>query len=284
MSMGYESKLPIEGIEIYRQHRSNVGTREGMAGFLRALSDQVDDPMNSTLHELLTRPDMADRVRDEAGDAPSWSKICETLFRAIEDTSNWGNKLLRIELTPTLSENWPDAKFLVLTRDPRGVMASQSKKFDHGVDYSAMYWNTHSQFVIDNLGRPGDKTSNHMVVDLVEMARNPRPALEWAFSEVGLSTDPIEGLIERFPGDPDRLDKWRGTLEADKQRKIEEYCFTAMSALGYQPELATGPKNLGAARRVGALVREHGKELIQDPGSIRRKQIGKRIKSALGRG
>ncbi|HTO00834.1 MAG TPA: sulfotransferase [Microthrixaceae bacterium] len=285
MSMGYESKVPIEGIEVYRRHSGKLNTRDDIAGLLAAIGEEIDDPTNSNVHDLLSRPDVIDRVYSAHSKSPGWPTVCEALFCALEDTSNWGNKLLRIELTPTLAENWPDARFLILTRDPRGVMASQSKKFDHGVDYSAMYWNTHAQFVLDRIGLPPDyKLPNYMVVDLVEMAKDPRPALEWAFGEVGLSLDPIDDLISRYPGDPERLDKWRTTLDPNKQRQIEEYCFNAMSTMGYEPELASGQKTLGTVRRVLALVKEHGGELLRDPGSIRRKQIGKRIMSALGRG
>lgn len=165
---------------------------------------------------------------------------------------------------------------------PERVMASQAKKFEHSVEYSAMYWNTHAEFVRDRIGlRPGEHDDRHIVVDLVEMAKDPGPTLEWAFEAVGLDTAPIDDLVERFPGDADRLDKWRHTLDPARQKKVEEYCFDQMRALGYEPELATGPRTIGRARKALALAREHGGELLRDPGSIRRKQVGRRVKAAL---
>ena len=130
-------------------------------------------------------------------------------------------------------------------------MASQQKKFDHSIEYSAIYWNTHARWIREQLGlgqREHDETT--MVVDIVDMARDPRPALTWAFDGVGLDLAPIESLIERFPGDPGRLDEWRDSLDDDRQRRIEEYCFTEMRHLGYGP--SSPPAN---ERSVGSGVR-----------------------------
>ena len=287
MSMGYESKLPIEGIEVTRRFADRLradgpARRRAMADLFAALHDEVDDPSSAELASRLTRPDVIDAAVTAYDSRPGWPAICEAVVCSLEDTSHWGNKLLRVELTPTLSEQWPDARFLVLTRDPRGVMASQSKKFDHSIEYSAMYWNTHAEFVRDRIGlRPGEHDTHHYVVDLVEMARDPRPALEWAFSSVGLDTDPIGDLVEQFPGDPDRLDNWRRTLEPARQRRVEEYCFEQMRSLGYEPELATEQRSIGPVRKLVAMTREHGSELLRDPGSIRRKQVGRRVRAAL---
>ncbi len=287
MSMGYESKLPVEGIEVFRRFGDRLraagsGRRAVMAELFATLHDEIDDPTSAELFTRLTRPDVIDRAVAAYDEAPGRPAVCAAIFCSLEDTSHWGNKLLRIELTPTLAEQWPDARFLVLTRDPRGVMASQSKKFDHSVEYSAMYWNTHAEFVRDRIGlRPGQHDDRHVVVDLVEMARDPRPTLEWAFGAVGLDTAPIEDLVARFPGDPDRLDNWRHTLDPSRQRRVEEYCYDPMRSLGYEPELATGPRTIGRVRKVVAMTREHGSELLRDPGSIRRKQVGRRVKAAL---
>ena len=218
---------------------------------------------------------MVDAALEASATSSDWSSICEAIFCSLEGTSHWGNKSLRIELTPTRHEHWPDAKYLVLTRDPRAVLASQTKKFDHSVEYSAMYWNTHAEFIRERIGlRPGEHDDRFIVVDLLEMARDPRPTLDWIFGAVGLSTDPIEELIGRFPGDPARLDNWRSHLDPSHQRRIEEYCFESMQALGYEPELATGPRPIGSVRRMVAMTREHGMELLRDPRAIRRKQVG----------
>ncbi|MHB1138757.1 MAG: sulfotransferase [Microthrixaceae bacterium] len=284
MSMGYESKIPVEGIEVYRRN-APIEDRGGIERLFAALHAEIEDPSNEDVRALLLRPDVIDRALAAHRLAPGWASVCEAIFCSLEDTSHWGNKLLRIELTPTLSEQWPGSKFLVLTRDPRGVMASQSKKFDHSIEYSAMYWNTHARYVHETLGLvPGTSDEDHMVVDLVEMARDPRPALDWAFSSLGLSTEPVDELVARFPGDPDRLDQWRQTLPPGRQRRVEEYCFDQMVALGYSPELATQAKPIGTVKRTVAMVREHGSEILRDPGSIRRKQVGKRVKAALSRG
>ncbi len=286
MSMGYESKLPVEGIEVHRRFEERLrrpAERDAaMADLFAALHDSIDDPSNTELFERLTSAEVIERAVSAYGEAPGWPSVCETIFCSLEGTSHWGNKLLRIELTDVLLEQWPDSRFLVLTRDPRGVMASQAKKFDHSVDYSATYWNTHAEFVTRRLGlRPGEHDDRFLVVDLVEMARDPRPSLEWAFGAVGLTLDPIDDLIDRFPGDPDRLDKWRSSLDPALQLRVEEYCFDQMKALGYKPVLATAPRRVSRLRRLVAMAREHGGELLRDPGAIRRKQVIRRVRTAL---
>lgn len=286
MSMGYESKLPVEGIALHRQHAERLEKpatrRSEMAALFASLHDSIDDPSNSELFGRLTSDDVIDRAVAAYEASPGWPSICETIFCSLENSTHWGNKLLRIELSEVLAEQWPDSKFLVLTRDPRGVMASQAKKFDHSVDYSATYWNTHAEYVTERLGlRPGEHDERFLVVDLVEMARDPRPSLEWAFASVGLTLDPVDELIDRFPGEPDRLDKWRTSLDPALQRRVEEYCFDQMRALGYEPALATRQRNVSRARRLLALTREHGAELLRDPGAIRRKQVLRRARTAL---
>lgn len=280
VSMGYESTIPVEGIVIYERWKDRLGDPLAMAGLLEDLRVSIDDPSNAGNDEVaFLQPDLPQRIHEAHEANRGWATVCEHLFRAFEGTSHWGNKMLRIELTPLLREHWPDSRFLVLTRDPRGVLASQAKKFDHSLDYSAMYWLTHANWVLDKIG--GD--SDYRVVDLVEMARDPSPHLEWLFTEAGLSTEPIEDLVARFPGDPDRLDAWRNNLDPQLQRRMEEYCFSQMSALGYEPELATGPRNLGRVRRLWAQVRTYGTRIASAPEKIRQKQVFRRLKAALGR-
>ena len=96
--------------------------------------------------------------------------------------------------------------------------------------------------------------------------------------------EPVAGLIERFPGDPDRLDMWRGSLEPDRQRLMEEYCFERMQALGYSPELASGPRRLNAAQRLWAQVSTYGRDLLADPGAITRKQVVRRLFAGMRAG
>lgn len=278
VSMGYESKIPIEGIRIYDKWADRLGDPLAMAGLLEDIRLQVDDPTNAENNEVaFAQPDLAVRIHEAHQATPGWSTVCENLFRAVEGTSHWGNKMLRIEQTPLIEQHWPDSRFLVLTRDPRGVVASQARKFAHSLDYSAMYWLTHANWVIDRLAGDG----RYRVVDLVEAARDPRPHLQWLFSESGLSTDPIEELVGRFPGDPERLDKWKTELDPGVQRRMEEYCFAQMQVLGYSPELATGQRALRLPRRLWAQASTYGARLLRAPGELGRKRVIPRLRESL---
>ncbi|MGI9578886.1 MAG: sulfotransferase [Microthrixaceae bacterium] len=281
VSMGYESKIPVEGIVIYERWKDRLGDPLAMAGLLEDLRVSIDDPSNVGNNEVaFLQPDLPQRIHEAHEAEPGWATVCEHLFRAVEGTSHWGNKMLRVELTPLLAKHWPDSRFLVLTRDPRGVLASQSKKFDHTLDYSAMYWLTHADWVLDQIG----DDPAYRVVDLVDMARDPRPHLQWLFSEAALSTEPIEALVKRFPGDPERLDAWRDNLDPTLQRRMEEYCFSQMKALGYEPDLATSQRGLSRLRRMWAQLRTYGTRIASAPEKIRQKQVFSRFRAGLGGG
>jgi hypothetical protein len=65
---------------------------------------------------------------------------------------------------------------------------------------------------------------------------------------------------------------------------MEEYCYERMPALGYPPELATGPRRLTAAQRLWAQVSTYGRDLLADPGAITRKQVVRRLAAGLRAG
>ena len=277
MSMGFESKLPLEGAELYRQFGSITGPSD-LKRLFTQIQEQIDDPMTTELYRLLDQPEVLDSAWAAYQSSLGWSAICESIFCSLDSSTHWGNKLLRIETTPDLLELWPDSRFIVLTRDPRAVVASQEVKFDTSIAYSATYWLTHADWVLNRI----ENDPRYLVVDLTEMATDPRPTLEWAFSETALSCEPIEELIAAHPGDPKRLEKWRGSLSADRQREVEEYCFAPMARLGYMPELATKHREISKLRRLWLVASFHGKELLKDPGSIRRKRVFKRLGAVLG--
>lgn len=279
VSFGYEAKLPIEGIPIYKKWAPKLTDTLAMSAMLEDLRTSIDDPSNvSWTERVFLDPGLPERLLAAHKVAPGWATICEHFFRTQEETSHWGNKMLRVELTPVLEEYWPDSRFLVLTRDPRAVLASQKKKFDHTLEYSAMYWLTHANWVLDRLRND----PKYRVVDIVDMARDPEPHLEWLFSESGLSTEPIADLLERFPGDPNRLDQWRGKLDPERQERIEAYCFNRMRALGYEPELAQEARTLWLHQKAWAQIQTYGSQVLSDPGVITRKQIVRRFMNSLG--
>jgi hypothetical protein len=278
MSMGYESKLPIEGIAVYNRWRDRLTDPDAMAAFLDDLRSTIPDPTNKGNNDVVyAQFDIATRLFGAHEASPSWATICEHFFRSIEGTSHWGNKILRIELSPTVEENWPDSRFLVLTRDPRGVVASQGKLFGHSLEYSALYWLTHANWVLERLGAD----PRYRVVDVAEMAADPAPHLTWVFEAAGLSTEPVEELIRQYPGDPERLDLWRNDLDPKRQRRMEEYCYHQMVALGYEPELATSARSIGFSKSLWAQVSTHGRTLLDDPRALVRKQVLRRMATSM---
>ena len=104
--------------------------------------------------------------------------------------------------------------------------------FDHSLEYSAMYWLTHADWVID--ASPTIPATGSSTWWRWHAIREPH--LEWLFKESGLSTEPIDsGWSRGSPVTRIAWTRWRGTLEPDRQRRMEEYCFDRMRAPGYEP-------------------------------------------------
>jgi hypothetical protein len=57
-----------------------------------------------------------------------------------------------------------------------------------------------------------------------------------------------------------------------------------MRALGYEPELATGPRRLGLARKMWAQVSTYGGRVLAAPGRIGQKQVVSRLRAGLRTG
>lgn len=281
LRMGYEAKLPTEGAVLYEAADGDLNQPGSMAKFIAQLQTVGDEEMNSWLDDVWADDDLVERCCSAHRAEPGWGAICREIFMSSDpDAKAWGNKMLRAELAPLLLEHWPDARIIVLTRDPRAVRVSQSGMFGHSLEYSVMYWLTHAEWVHEHL-EADDRVRSVRVEDL---AADPLPTLQWAFEGIGIDTDIVAKMIADNPPEPARLEAWRQKIDPEEQRLVEGYCYGAMQRFGYHPELATEERPLAAWRRLRAQIREHGRELIADPGAIRRKQVLRRLVASLRSG
>ena len=99
VSMGYESKIPIEGIAVYERWRDRLIDPLAMAGSSRTSATRSTIRRTpATTRSCSPSPTSTCVCSRRTRRSPGWATICEHFFRSVEGTSHWGNKLLRVEL------------------------------------------------------------------------------------------------------------------------------------------------------------------------------------------
>jgi hypothetical protein len=188
--------------------------------------------------------------------------------------------MLRVEMCPDLLGLWPEAKVVILVRDPRAVYASQLRMFKTRIKYSAVYWNAHSRWTRT---RAVD-TNRYLVIKYEEFVEHPRPWLERVFEMVGIADRATtDSILRSRPSRTDGLAKWRAVLDPQQALTIERLCFDEMSHWGYQPEQASAGMRIGRIAAAVETVRQYASEVPLDIGWWRRKQVLKRLLRTLKR-
>jgi hypothetical protein len=276
--MSYESSLPLEGHHLYRQ----AAGLDTPTGFNRYLDRLYDLEKKEDKNQWLCRSIQANRHRlfHRHKHHRRFQGILEDIFHfACPTLSCFGNKMLRAELCPDIEALWPNARFIVLIRDPRAVVASQIKRFSgRRLAYAAIYCNTHMiQAVKAVKDRP-----NHLILSYEDLVNAPEKTLLRLLTFAGLS-DPfhIKPMLARRPPHGTSVDKWRRTLTRRQIRKIETYCYDMMKTFGYTPDLATAQKTISAVEKTLELGYEKRTAMLLPPEQWRRKRLIQRFLKIL---
>ena len=276
--LSYEARLVKEGEYFYRRVRDPLDRGQFFELLERMADCETAEPQNRWLVESIRRH--SEELYVEHSRAPSFAALMEAVYMKPVPVACWGNKMLRVEMCPDMLRFWPDAKVVILVRDPRAVYASQARLFNTRIKYSAIYWNTHSRWT-----RTRALDSNrYVVIKYEDFVEHPRQWLERVFEMVGLSdraaTDPI---LEARPPRTDSLAKWRALLDAEQALTIERLCFDEMTHWGYKPERAASGVRTGRIAEAVETVRQYASEVPFDIAWWRRKQVVKRLLRTLKR-
>lgn len=232
--LSYEGHLFNEGWECYRDYQDLTNRKQ----FEQLIEELVKCDRNERLNDWIgsSISDSVDELFDRHQQNSSFTDLIEHIYQLPGPVDCWGNKMLRVEMAKGILKHWPDARFIVLIRDPRAVYASQKKFFPgRRLIYSAIYWNMHALAIKEEL-IPKEKLLLFKYEDLVQ---NPREYLEQTLKFLGIwDQEAAKQMLETHPASSKSLQKWRSSLTDDEVLMIERVCFDEMKYYGYEPELA----------------------------------------------
>ncbi len=232
--LSYEGRLFTEGWQCYRRYDDL--TRR--AQFDRLLSDLLRCDHSESLNRWLgSSVSVArDALFDQHTRHPSFARLIEQVYQLPGPAAVWGNKMLRMEMSKDILKRWPNAKFVVLVRDPRAVYASQKKFFpDRRLKYSALYWNIHTGSIADHDLPKGQV----LVLRYEDFVENAPAHLERILRFAGQWDEAVAArMLKTLPASSASIDKWKTDLSDSEIRTIERICFDRMQEYGYPPKLA----------------------------------------------
>jgi hypothetical protein len=275
--ISYESRLPTEGRHCYERFSQLNSSR----AFNRLLDELITLERREDKNSWLIRSIEKNRKRLFKNHQVhgTFAGLVEDIFMADSPIRCFGNKMLRVELCPDILAVWPHARFIVLLRDPRAVVASQIKRFKgRRLQYAAIYCDTHFKWTFQNaLNR-----KNYMVLSYEHFVGDPDNALKTLLHFCGIKdTFYRRQMLADKPVFAGSVNKWQTQLDKDQIKKIESYCCTSMKAAGYPLETAATQKRTTVIEKCIELGFEKREAFFYGPGVWRRKNIIKRLKNII---
>ncbi len=271
--LSYEGRLFTEGWQCYRRYK-NLTSRSHFDRLLDDLMrcDQLE-PLNQWIGSGISASKKT--LFDQHAQHPSFTELIEQVYQLPGSARGWGNKMLRMEMVNDILTHWPEAKFVVLVRDPRAVYASQKRFFSHRrLKYSGMYWNLHAE-AIQNCTLPEEQLLTLRYEDFVE---DPTTHLERILKFTGLwNPETAAQMLETHPASPRSINKWRTDLSEKEVRTIESICFDNMLAYGYQPERVKKGIRLGMPTKILETLLDNKSRIPRNLSIWREKNILKRF-------
>lgn len=270
--LSYEGRIVKEGFYHYNRFHNLSDSREFFE-LLRLLGKcEEEEPKNQWILEVL------EKHRDELlrlhRKNPSFSHLVEQIYLLPGPVRCWGNKMLRIEFCSQILTHWPDAKILILLRDPRAVYASQLLRFKTRIKYSAIYWTLHSKWIRQN----ALDSERYLVIRYENLLENAVAELTRIFRFAGLmDCEQTSEMIANKPPIQNNIYKWRRMLSSEQIEVIEGLCFEEMCYWDYEPEYALNQQYLGSLSKTMEVLLENLGSIPLNIELWRRKQIITRL-------
>jgi len=179
----------------------------------------------------------------------------------------WGAKApSKLTEITNFAELFPDARFLIITRDVRDVCLSWQKKWGKDAIWCAAKWATRMRAGWEVTRRLSD--DRYLFVKFEDFLADTEMncARICAFLRIPFSdrmlhhhlyTGAMRGKINY--GQPirrDNRDKWRTQLPRGLVRRIEEIAYDTMELLGYQPEITSYRKPMTRYEKLRGVCRD----------------------------
>ncbi|MBU0969994.1 MAG: sulfotransferase [Proteobacteria bacterium] len=267
--LSYESKLPLEGWQCYR-NRSDL---DSFPGFNRLLDDFIAIESGEDQNKWLVRA--IDRNRkflfDRHCSHSSFAGLVRDIFELDGPILCFGNKMLRAEMCPQILSIWPNARFIVLMRDPRAIVSSQLKRFKgRRLAYAAIYCDIHFKWSFAH----AVNRKNFLILSYEHFICHPHPELKKILTFCGMQ-DPFYArqMLAKKPARSHAMDKWRERLTQNQIRQIESYCFHTMQTAGYKPRLALHQKKISILEKCIEIGFEKKQALFYGPQKWKQKNM-----------
>jgi hypothetical protein len=234
--------------------------RFGVEGEPSARSALLDDFCRSAGFREMAIDESRFRARAQSDPTDPWLP----LRVAMQDFGRRRKSVIVGEKTPShavhieaLSEAFPDARFLILRRDPRAVVASWhrttwSKRTSTEVSEK---WRRYSQAM-----RRACRSLPHRCLEIryEELVSDPTAELKTICAFLGTTFDPgmlfyherdasspdegVDFELTFEPPNPSRIDAWRAETPARELRRIEAICGHEMVVYGYGRDTSVGER------------------------------------------
>lgn len=280
IKLSYESRLFTEGAQCYHTAEINnalfkIDSFNGLLDKLMVcdkgeaqnewLVSTIDTNRNTLFHTHFYRP--------------GFSNLVKQIFSMADSPLFFGNKMLRIEMCPDILTLFPDAKFLVLIRDPRAVCASQIKRFkSRRLQYTAMYCNTHMEWAYTHTC----DSKRFKVVRYEDFVHDAYGRLKELLCFAGIwSSTAARRMLAEKPALNNKTNNWHHSLTNSQIKLIEQLCFKNMQRYGYGIKFASQQNSMGVVRKTAEIAYEKRGEIFMHPNKWRQKKILNRLKKAI---
>ena len=162
----------------------------------------------------------------------------------------WGQKTPRfIRYNKLIDRSFPSAKWILLHRDARGVVASmlESKSHFYSIYFACRRWNLDNNYLLQDR-----KDTNVLVISYENLLRDPDDTINKIFDFLNVKPYQVSYLIENakirkyagskfrklsiqkgFRPDPSKIDDWQNRLSHKQIKSIEYLTSDMMMTLGY---------------------------------------------------
>ena len=174
----------------------------------------------------------------------------ESITRWVEKTPDNAYCIRRI------GEHFPDAKIIVMMRDPRGKFAAHLDLMRKSGQNFAAFNNIRNWLQTAALLRVGGKLPGNLhVVRFEELLANPEPVLRGVCGFLEIPYDPVvlsptkageswggnSASLNTFRAiNPEPADRWKKMMSPSEIAWVELHCMSDMRRLGYQPVTSGG--------------------------------------------
>lgn len=207
------------------------------------------------------------------------------------DALIWGAKMLPWQID-IISELFPKAKFLIVTRDVRDVCLSWRNKWGKDTIWCSAKWAGRMQKGLEFTSRmDGGKylviKFENILSATEKSCREMCEFLKIPFSDRMLN---YHQYTDRWDGKRNygrsiisgNKEKWRHELSRKTVTRIEEIAYSTMMLLGYPPEYATESKPISRYEKVRGVCRDSWTILFVGNRALKRNTLRRRMTNALG--